>query len=401
MNILRLTTALFFSLCLTLSAGAQGKLPDIDEDDTPDKDDSCPYDQGPAGNNGCPKITKDDDDGDDIANKDDQCPAKYGPKYLKGCPSDDVYKNLPLLTNDAEKAKLLQVINAAPGSFASLRGEALIEGGVASTSKFTATTTLPGAECYINRGFSTSYIADFGTSSSLTDAIKTLDLQLTKLKATLGSDYSYREGVPDPEYKQEKIWYACKKIPGGFQSGVVQGAVYKQSGGYNTLLMIIGGARTDYQFVPVSTASPTGFSQALLTLYDASFKGFENLKGAMHEEGVINKSIWYELKTSLPGASCSYSELSMGNKGAACWYPAASEAGATTHYTQTLDRVKAALGSGFIYYEKPPEGGNLRTTVFGKMSGGGIAYANAVRVALMKHATNGQYYVSVAIGKIF
>lgn len=400
MRIFRIAILPFFLLCLTLSTGAQGTLPDIDEDGTPDKEDNCPYDQGPAWTKGCPKITKEDSDGDGVANKEDECPTQFGTPFTKGCPIGEYFRKMSGVT-EAEKANLQRIVNDAPANFASLRGAALIENGVASTSKFKAAATLPGAECYINRGFGTTYIADYGNSVSLAKAMEKLDLQVVLLRAMLGSDYSFREGVPDPEYNREKIWYACKKIPGGFQSAVIQGGVYKQADGYNTLLMIIGGRPTDYQYVPVSTGSPTDFGRVLLTLYEASFKKFENMKGAMHEEGVINKSIWYELKPPLPGATCSYRELSMGNKGGACWYPSMSEAAATTLYNETLQKVKAALGSEFIYYEKAPEEGTLRSTVFGKMSGGGIAYANAIRVSLVKQATNGQCNVSVAIGKIF
>jgi len=62
---------------------------DSDGDGTPDWDDDCPTQAGPASNYGCPEgVEPDDSDGDGLYDYEDMCPYEPGPWEYEGCPTD-------------------------------------------------------------------------------------------------------------------------------------------------------------------------------------------------------------------------------------------------------------------------------------------------------------------------
>ncbi|MFL7793756.1 MAG: Ig-like domain-containing protein [Anaerolineae bacterium] len=62
---------------------------DTDNDDVPNAADPCPDEAGPAGSDGCPTPSEDDQDGDGLFDDEDLCPDIPGGSMTYGCPDGD------------------------------------------------------------------------------------------------------------------------------------------------------------------------------------------------------------------------------------------------------------------------------------------------------------------------
>lgn len=90
-------TLIITLLLLTFAALPAMAQLDRDGDGIPNKEDSCPFREGPKANNGCPLVddmapnppAPADTDGDGLPDSDDNCPTVSGPRENRGCPASN------------------------------------------------------------------------------------------------------------------------------------------------------------------------------------------------------------------------------------------------------------------------------------------------------------------------
>jgi hypothetical protein len=373
-------------LALALTAPAQEARPDRDRDGVPDSEDQCPDQRGHRMNGGCPK---------DEPVKVNNSPGKENPPGKSSAPIDAA----------GFSAALVKVVNGAPDNFTSLKGTKLRENnGYVYLAAFQSTVIFPGCDSSIVSMMmtKTDHVSYFGEYSSKEEATKKFNELAALIKKSLGDKYYFMDG----NYGEEMVkagnlfLVSGEKIKEGMGEKLLELSTYyyKDKGIYRISLYCLGGAKKNYLYNVSSSKGDAEFSKNLLSIYNGIPNKFNTIRGEKIKVGLNDE---YRISTPLPGASCltQYNAF-LREEGCKCTYDKGTESDVAGQYKKVLEKVKAALGKDFIYFEeKPLPGFYTQSIIFGEMRNGTIDKDNLVRVRNVKN-TDGTFSVEVLIGRV-